>query len=170
MLDIACSSSRIVSLTSLPASSLSSSALAAAFSSTPSISTSSPSAVDGPASAVSGSSSSPSSAPYVPSSSGRASASGCSGGNSGGAVASESLDRRQQLLWQCLRENRIPFDSKSGYSWFLSEDIAADLLDDGLARWFRGQLLVLVLVVHIVSYAYKLASIVAAREKNDGDA
>jgi len=69
-----------------------------------------------------------------------------------------------------LRENRVPFDSKSGYSWFLSEDIAADLLDDGLARWFRGQLLVLVLVVHIVSYAYELASIVAAREKNDGDA
>jgi len=98
MLDIARISSRIVSLTSLPASSLSSSTLAAAFSSTPSISTSSPSAVDGPASAVSGSSSSPSSAPYVPSSSGRASASGCSGGNSGGAVASESLDRRQHCI------------------------------------------------------------------------
>lgn len=44
-----------------------------------------------------------------------------------------------------------------------------NLLDDWLCGWVQRQRLFGVLIVHIVTDAYKLAVLVAAAQKDDGD-
>lgn len=82
-------------------------------------------------------------------------------------MASESLAKCQQRTESRQMMSHAPFDCKPSDPRLLSKDVAADLLNDGLARWLRGQLLVHVFVVHVVSHAHKLASIISASEKDD---
>lgn len=64
----------------------------------------------------------------------------------------------------------IPLDSEAGDSGLLCEDVAADLLDDGLGGRLVDQLLVGVLVADVVADADELAAVVGASEQDDGDA
>ena len=63
----------------------------------------------------------------------------------------------------------LPLDSKSGDSGLLCENIAADLLKDGLGWWIGIELLGVILVVDIVSDTNELATIVCAGEENNGN-
>lgn len=58
-----------------------------------------------------------------------------------------------------------PFNGKSRNSWFLSQDVPSNFLNDG----FRGRLIVeffgVVFVVHVVSNTDKLPAVIAAGEK-----
>lgn len=64
----------------------------------------------------------------------------------------------------------VPFDSEAGDSGLLGEDVAADLLDDGLGGRLVDQLLVGVLVADVVADADELPAVVGASEQDDGDA
>lgn len=74
--------------------------------------------------------------------------------------------RRVQDIRQ---KDNIPLDSKASDSWLLSEDVAADLLEDRLGWWISVQLLRIVLVVDIVSNPNELSTIVGASEEDDSD-
>ena len=65
--------------------------------------------------------------------------------------------------------NIVPFDSKPRNARLLSQDVATNFLNHRLAGWLCRQLLIHVLVVHVVSNTYELASIVAAGKQNDRD-
>lgn len=98
-----------------------------------------------------------------------------------GAAASLSLRERDQLATarrrrrtggggcQVHNANNVPLYRKAGDTWLLSQDVAADLLDDGLRRRVGVQLLGLVLVVDIVADADELAAVVGAGQEDDSD-
>lgn len=67
-------------------------------------------------------------------------------------------------------EINIPLDSEAGDARLLGQDVAANLLNDGLGGRVGSQLLSLVLVVHIVSDADELAAVVSACQEDDSDA
>ena len=73
-------------------------------------------------------------------------------------------------MWAEPREKNIPLDRKARHARLLGEDIAANLLNDGLRRRGAGQLLAVVLIVDIVSDAHKLAAVVGAGQEDHGDA
>lgn len=58
--------------------------------------------------------------------------------------------------------SNLPLDGKSGDAGLISQDVAANLLDDGLSGRISTQLLGLILVVDIVANAHELATIVGA--------
>lgn len=64
----------------------------------------------------------------------------------------------------------LPLYGEAGDTRLVSQDIAADLLDDGLGRGVGAQLLSLILVVDIIANAHELATIVGAGQQDDGDA
>lgn len=66
--------------------------------------------------------------------------------------------------------SNLPLDGKSGDTGLISQDVAANLLDDGLSGRISTQLLGLILVVDIVANAHELATIVGAGQQDDGDA
>lgn len=66
--------------------------------------------------------------------------------------------------------SNLPLDGKSGDAGLISQDVAANLLDDGLSWRISTQLLGLILVVDIVANAHELATIVGAGQQDDGDA
>lgn len=72
------------------------------------------------------------------------------------------------LTWY--QGKHIPLDGKSRDSWLLSQNVAADLLNDGLWGRIINELLALVLVVDVVANAHKFATVVGARQQYHRDA
>jgi len=72
---------------------------------------------------------------------------------------------RRELCWCTLF--RVPLDGKSCNAWLLCQDVALDLLDDGLRRGFRVESLVGVLVVNVVTHTNELSAVIAAAEEDD---
>lgn len=72
----------------------------------------------------------------------------------------------------CMHEQAlyIPLDGKASDAGLLGENVAADLLDNGLCRGVGAELLDLVLVVDIVADANEFATIVGAGQEDDGNA
>lgn len=64
----------------------------------------------------------------------------------------------------------LPLDGESGDAGLISQDIAANLLDDGLGWGISTQLLGLILVVDIVANAHEFATIIRAGQQDDCDA
>lgn len=64
----------------------------------------------------------------------------------------------------------IPLDGEASHTGLLSEDIAADTLNDGLGWGLSRQLLRVVLIVDIVTHTDKLTAVVAAGQEDDSDA
>lgn len=60
-----------------------------------------------------------------------------------------------------------PFDSETGHTWLLCEDVSLYSLNDRLRRWLSVELIRVVLVVDVVSDAHKLAAIVGAGQEDD---
>jgi hypothetical protein len=63
----------------------------------------------------------------------------------------------------------IPLDGEAGHTGLLSEDIAANALNDGLGWRLRSQLLGVVLVVDIVANTDELTTVIAAGQEDDSD-
>jgi len=66
------------------------------------------------------------------------------------------------------RQN-IPLDGEAGDAGLLGQDVAADVLDEGLGGRVVGELLRVVLVVDVVADADKLAAVVGARQEDHGN-
>jgi hypothetical protein len=60
--------------------------------------------------------------------------------------------------------SNVPLDGEARHARLLGQDVAADLVHDGLGRRVLGQGLVRVLVVDVVSDAHELAAVVGARQ------
>lgn len=71
-----------------------------------------------------------------------------------------------------MRENfkNSPLDGEAGHAGLLGQHVALDTLDDGLGGGLVGELLRVVLIVHVVAHADKLATVVGAGQEDDGDA
>jgi hypothetical protein len=63
----------------------------------------------------------------------------------------------------------IPLDREASHTGLLSEDIAANTLNDGLGWGLCCQLLGVVLIVDIVANTDELAAVVAAGQEDDGN-
>lgn len=63
----------------------------------------------------------------------------------------------------------VPLDGEARHAGLLSEDVSANALDDGLGRWLGVELGGVIFVVDVVADANKLAVVVGAGQKDDGD-
>lgn len=68
-----------------------------------------------------------------------------------------------------MRIANVPFNSETRDTRLLSKNIATNLLDDRLSRRVGVQFLRLVFVVHVISNAYKFATVIGASQQNDSD-
>ena len=69
-----------------------------------------------------------------------------------------------------VEERNIPLDGKARHSRLVGENVAADLVDNGLGGGVGGEFVRLVLVIDIIANTDKLAAIVGAGQENDSDA
>lgn len=66
-------------------------------------------------------------------------------------------------------EINIPLDSEPSHSWLLFQEFPDDSIDLDLLRWLVDQLFRIVLIADIVTNTDKLATIVRASKKYNGD-